>query len=166
MNQLISIANTAARRMQLQETLASATKFLFWIACTLAVVGVIDRLVSAPFIPWEFLGYVVASVWFVSIILFWKRSHYDRFRSAAEVDQRMKLHDRISSAIFCHARSDAYATVVLDDAIAIVNQEEVEKKLRNFFPVTFSSQWVWIGVLGVVFAIVLLTISGLILFTL
>ncbi len=157
MNQLISIANTAARRMQLQETLSSATKFLFWIACTLAVVGVIDRLVSAPFIPWEFLGYVVASVWIVSIILFWKRSHYDRIQSAAEVDQRMKLHDRISSAIFCHARSDAYATVVLDDAIAIVNQEEVEKKLRNFFPVTFSSQWVWIGVLGVVFAIVLLT---------
>jgi len=157
MNRLINIANTAARRMQLQETLASATTVLFWIVCTLAVIGIIDRIMSAAFIPWEFLMYVFTLGWMISAVLFWRRSRHDRFQSAAEVDQRMNLHDRIGSAISCHSREDAFATVVLDDAIAVVEEEEVEKKLRNFFPITFSSQWVWIAVLGVIFATVLMT---------
>ena len=143
--------------MQLQETLTSATTILFWVVCALAIVGIIDRIASVAFIPWELLGYVVALGWIGSIVLFWRRSHHNRFQSAAEVDQRMKLHDRIGSAISCHTREDAFATVVLDDAIAIVEQEEVEKKLRNFFPITFSIQWVWIGVIGVLLATVLLT---------
>ncbi|HJN71037.1 MAG TPA: hypothetical protein QF528_00455, partial [Phycisphaerales bacterium] len=157
MNRLINIANTAARRMQLQETLTSAATILFWIVCALSVVGIVDRIVSTAFIPWELLGYVVALGWFVSVVLCWRRSHHDRFQSAAEVDQRMQLHDRIGSAISCDTRKDAFAKVVLDDAIGIVEQEEVEKNLRNFFPITFSTQWVWIGIVGVVVAVVLFT---------
>ncbi|MBC8202458.1 MAG: hypothetical protein H8E91_01365 [Planctomycetes bacterium] len=157
MNRIIKIANTAARRMQLQETLTSAITILFWIVCTLAVFAIIDRIVSAAFIPWEFLGYVVALGWVISIVLVWRRSRHDRFQSAAEVDQRMNLHDRIGSAITCHLREDPFATVVLDDAISVVEEKEVEKKLRNFFPITFSSQWVWIALLGLIFATVFMT---------
>ncbi len=138
--------------MQLQETIVWATSALFWIACGLACIALIDRCTSAAFVPWEIVGIVVGLGWIACVIIFWKRSRHDRFSSAAEVDQRMKLRDRIGSAISCGDREDAFATVVLDDALATVEQEQVETNLRNYFPLLFPKTWAWIGVLGLIFA--------------
>ena len=157
MNRLINIAQTAARRMQLQETIVSATTILFWITCLLVALAFVDRMPSNAFVPWEPLAIIVGAGWLASAILLWRKFHHDRFQSAAEVDQRMNLHDRIGSAISCSQREDAFATVVLEDAITVVEKEDVENKLRTFFPIIFPSLWVWIGVLTLVFAATLLS---------
>gem|GEM_PF-1882686 len=157
MQRLITIANIAARRMQMQDTIVWATSVLFWIACSLAFIALIDRCTSAAFVHWEIVGTVVGVGWIASVIIFWKRSRHDRLFSAAEVDQRMKLRDRIGSAISCGDREDAFATVVLDDAMATVEQEQVETNLRNYFPLLFPKTCAWIGVLGLVFAATILS---------
>ena len=69
----------------------------------------------------------------------------------------MKLRDRIGSAISCGDRDDAFATVVFDDAIATVEQEQVETNLSNYFPLLFPKTWAWIGVLGLIFAATILS---------
>ena len=143
--------------MQLQDTIVWATSVLFWIACGLAFMALIDRCTSEAFVPWEIVGIVVGVGWIACVFIFWKRSRHDRFFSAAEVDQRMKLRDRIGSAISCGDREDAFATVVLDDALATVEQEQVETNLRNYFPLLFPKTWAWIGVLGLIFAATILS---------
>lgn len=157
MNRLIHIAQTAARRMQLQETIVSATTILFWITCLLTALALVDRMPNNAFVPWEPLAIIVGAGWLASTILLWRKYHHDRFQSAAEVDQRLNLHDRICSAISCAQRKDAFAAVVLEDAITVIEKESVEKKLRACFPIIFPSLWVWIGVLAVVLAATLLS---------
>ncbi|MDP6692806.1 MAG: hypothetical protein QF444_00640 [Phycisphaerales bacterium] len=157
MKQLINIADSAARRMQLQETIVSSTTVLFWIACIFAVTGVIDRSFSEAFVAWEPIAIVLIVCWLVAIILFWRRSHHNRLQSAAEVDNRLGLHDRLGSAIACSDRDDAFATVVIDDAVTVVEQENIKKRLRKYFPIVLPKLWMWIGVLGVVFTAIFMS---------
>ena len=157
MDRLNNIANVAARRMQLQETIVSSTSVLFWLVCIFAVVGIVDRATTATFVPWLPLSIVVASTWIISVVLFWHRSCHDKLHSAAEVDDRLGLHDRIGSAIACGDRQDAFASVVCEDAVSVVEQQGVEQKLRVCFPIVFPKLILWTGALGVILAAVLVS---------
>ncbi|MDP7008679.1 MAG: hypothetical protein QGI78_03815 [Phycisphaerales bacterium] len=90
-------------------------------------------------------------------IFFWQRSTQNVLISAAEIDQRMNLHDRIASAITFGGENNAYATVLVEDALATVEKENVSQTLRKFFPVTCGFLWIWIGVLAVVFCAIVLS---------
>ena len=107
--------------MQLNSTLSKSAQFLLVLVCFILLIAIVDRIGTTYFVPWNvvwiFSGVFVGMVW----ISLWVRSAIPSLEVASEVDQRMQLDDRISSAIAAEKSDEPFSVAVVDDAIAIAD---------------------------------------------
>ena len=138
----------ARRRLYLQHFL-SVLGWLIVIALTLVgVLLCIDRLFAVP-IGRPLYGVIGGLVLFVAIIWTWRRMP-DAADTAATIDQRMGLKDRLGSALFAqNVETDPFAKHVVVEAQQIAER----LKLQDGFPIRLTRVWAYLPPLAVMVAV-------------
>ncbi len=155
MEELRRIAAKARWRLHVDRAIGSSGAVVVTGAAVFMVLAVSDRLGIASWIPWIIAGSVLAAAVAAGIIAIWHRSAVGELQAAAEVDRRFDLRERLSSAIACEHRADAFTAVLQRDAGTAA--ASVAGTLSSKFPIRIP-QSVGIGV-------VLLGLSAIVLGT-
>ncbi|MBC8200609.1 MAG: hypothetical protein H8E86_01085 [Planctomycetes bacterium] len=151
METLLSIANTAKLRMQFAMALRSCLHWFLLLACLLFVLAIIDRVGISAMMPWNVILILVGAVTVLTSLLVWNARAVTTLEAAASVDERLELHDRISSAIAEIPTTSPFSDAVLADALSIVEKEQVKSKLARAFPIQVPNAF------GIVLAIACVT---------
>ncbi|MDP7005429.1 MAG: hypothetical protein QF718_04390 [Phycisphaerales bacterium] len=141
MNKLHNIANRAKFRLQLNSSLHSTAKLLIYLSCVVLILAIVDRISVAPVIVWNVVWIIGAIIGVGIFAYLWNRKSLSQLEAAAEIDQRMHLRDRISSAIACeHQENNPYYSALKEDAISVVESKKVQEKLSSSFPISFPKE--------------------------
>lgn len=157
MEHLHQIVNRARMRMQLNSTLSKSSKYLLALVCIILLIAIVDRVGIAYFVPWNvvwilsgaFVGMIWISLWFSSVV--------PPLEAASEVDQRMQLDDRISSAMTTEQSDEPFSVVVVEDAIAIADSKKVMSTLAEFFPILTPRKYRVVAFIAILVGVVLWT---------
>lgn len=157
MKQIHHIVHSARFRMQLNLALRKGTRFVFGLSLAIFVIALIDRVGDVSFIPWNLVWIFSACILGIGCLVMWISSPVTSIEAACEVDQRLELHDRISTAMSCENSSNPFDDVVVEDAISITESKNIQSKIAAHFPIT-SPRSIWnVGLVAVVIAIMLWT---------
>lgn len=135
MDTLLSIANTAKVRMQIALSLCSCMRWFLILASILLALAIVDRVGISAMMPWTVIWIVSGASVVMTSMLVWNARSVSTLEAAAKVDERMQLHDRISSAIAEAPNASPFSDAVLVDALSVVEKEHVKSKLRRAFPI-------------------------------
>ena len=157
MKQIHNIVNKARLRMQLNALLSRSSLCLVVLGGCLLLLSILDRVGTSNFIPWNIIwvgaGVLLAMNW----ISLWVRSTVTTIEAASEVDQRLQLRDRLSSAISCEHSDEPFSKAVIEDAIAIVESKNVHSSLVRFFPIVAPRHIHMVAVSAILIGVVLWT---------
>jgi hypothetical protein len=141
MEKLLAIAGRARMRIRLNGTLHSSTKWLLYLAIVSLLIALTDRVGDVSFIPWIITFSILGTLSLIVILIQWNFQSISKIEAATEVDQRMHLRDRISSAIACGHSDDPYCVALMNDATEVVAIEKVEEKLAHYFPIMYPRKF-------------------------
>ena len=133
MNQVRRIARQARWRIRLQGMVAASGPVLLAVAGVVLVLAIVDRIGTAPIVPWPWAAGAIAAASITLMACFWARNATTELAAASEVDERLGLNERLSSALACENRHDAFADALRDDAQQVVEKEGVEAALSRTF---------------------------------
>lgn len=95
-------------------------------------------------VSWVFLGPALALFAFAGAVAWWMPNRPTPLHVAVEVDQRLDLKEKLSTAMLCRGREDAFAQAAIDDAIAVAKRPETSRDVRKRFVVSAPRLW-WIS---------------------
>ncbi len=119
-------------------------QWFLYLAGIVLMLAVFDRLGVVPIIPWNVIWIGSGGVAVAIAIAQWNARTFSTIEAAAEVDQRMHLHDRISSCLATTAIGNPFSDAVLVDALAIVEKEQVKASLSQNFPIQVPKTLGWL----------------------
>ncbi len=155
MDTLLHIANKAKLRLQFDLTLQHCLHWFLYLAGAVLVLSMIDRIGVAPVMPWNVIWIGAGGVAVAICVMQWNARSFSTIEAAAEVDDRMQLHDRISSALSITAIGNPFSDAVLKDALAVVKREQVQTSLPQNFPIQMPKTFGWLAMLAVATFVVL-----------
>jgi len=143
MDILLHIANKAKARLQFDLVLHHFSYWFLYLTSAVFVVAVVDRFGSSPLFPWDSIWIVFGCFSVVIIVSQWNSKTFSTIEAASEVDNRLQLHDRISSALTCKTIGNPFADAVLADALAVVKRKQVQSSVVRNFPIQFPKTFAW-----------------------
>ena len=153
METLNRIANKARMRMQFNVTVSNSIHWFLYVCCAVLLLAIIDRVGASPLFSWNIV-FIIAGVGGIFIlILEWTANSFSTVEAAYELDDRMQLRDRISSALASKDIDTPFSKVVLEDALQIVESKQVVASMPKHFPIVLPKRFNW--VLGVIAATVM-----------
>jgi hypothetical protein len=163
MNDIRTILKTATRRLLLSSLLAHAHVVVIVLAGLVLALLVAERVGPAPFWPWPWLLPTLALAGALVAGRLWYARRPTELQVAVEVDERLDLRERLSTALHCRQRTDPFARAAVEDAIGTARDPKVREQLRRRFAVESPRRW-WISPLLVVAAIAFSFVPALNLF--
>ncbi|MHC4218467.1 MAG: hypothetical protein ACYSU7_08425 [Planctomycetota bacterium] len=160
MNDIRAILKTAARRLLLSSLLAYAHVAVIVVAVLVLVLLAAERVGPATFWPWVWLLPVLVLAAALVAGRRWYARRPSELRVAVEVDERLDLRERLSTALHCHQRTDSFARAAVEDAVGTARDPKVRELLRRRFALESPRRW-WLSPLLVVVAIALSFIPAL-----
>ncbi|MHC4100324.1 MAG: hypothetical protein ACYSW1_05500, partial [Planctomycetota bacterium] len=109
MNDIRAILKTATRRLLFSSLLAHAHVAVIVLAGLVLVLLVAERVGPAPFWPWPWLLPALAVVGALVAGRLWYARRPTEMQVAVEVDERLDLRERLSTALHCQRRTDPFA---------------------------------------------------------
>lgn len=149
--------NSARLRLQLNIVLCKSSHFLLAFSFLILVLAIIDRAGITPFIPWSLIWIISGMIFVLVLLTSWIKSPITDIEAATEIDSRMQLHDRISSAIACEDTSEPFCEAVVEDAIEVAQSKSISSNVRTYFPIMLPKNSSSIGVAGLIAFVVLWT---------
>lgn len=146
MEDIRTVLNHAARRLGLKG-LVDRLHVVAIIAVGLALVLVLLGKALPPVnasINWALLAPALALLALAGAIAWWAPRRPSPIHVAVEVDQRLELKEKLSTAMLCRGREDAFAQAAIDDAIAVARRPETKQNVRRRFAVSAPRGW-WIS---------------------
>jgi len=140
------VLNNAARRLGFKG-LVDRIHVVAIVAAALALVLVIIGKALPGVnesINWVFIGPALGLLAFAGAVVWWMPSRPSPLHVAVEVDQRLELKEKLSTAMLCRGREDAFAQAAIDDAIAVARRPETTRDVRKRFTVAAPRLW-WIS---------------------
>lgn len=124
--------------------------FLFSLGCFLLLLAVVDRIGSERFVPWNIVW--IVSGFYIAIIgiSLWFSSPVSTIEAAAEIDRRLHLQDRISSAISCEDSTTPFSVAVIEDAIETAQANDVRSNISTSFPLSMPKEYIVIAFVGMI----------------
>lgn len=145
MDDIRTVLNHAARRLGLKAFL-DRVHVVAIVAAALALV----LMILAKALPtvnevtnWVFVGPALGLFALAGAIAWWMPNRPSPLHVAVEVDQRLELKEKLSTAMLCRGREDAFAQAAIDDAIAVAKRPETSRDVRKRFMVGAPRMW-WI----------------------
>lgn len=152
MNELRMILALARRRLEMGRLLSIASVvgiFLFSLALALVIA---DRIPGASFMPWMWLLPALFMAGSAACFVLWLRQRPDEMHVAIVVDDRLDLREKISSALCCARRDDAFAQAAVADAVSVARDGKTRELVRRRIPITPPPRW-WVAPLLAVVAV-------------
>lgn len=146
------ILKLAARRLEAGSLLGKA--HLATIALGIIVLGalLIERTGAELFVPWRWvLPALVAAALIVTVRL-WFAGRRSELEVAVEVDRRLELREKLSTALHCRDRTDAFARAAIEDAVGAARDPRTREMVRRHFAVASPRRW-WLSPLAVVLVV-------------
>ena len=92
-------------------------------------------------------------------LVLWSRRRPTELQVAVRVDERLDLREKLSTAIHCQGRDDAFAMAAVDDAVRTAKDGRTRELLRRRFGVDAPRRW-WMTPLFVLGAAVVLMLPN------
>jgi hypothetical protein len=148
MNEIRQILKLASRRLEFSAYLGR----LHLVATIVAAVAFVLMLVAAPLVPWFWVGPVMLALALGIAALVWMRRRLGELRVAVAVDERLKLQEKLSTALHCRGRDDAFAQAAIEDAVSTARDRRTHERVRRLFRVGAPAGW-WMSPLIVLLVI-------------
>ena len=156
MKTIYHIVNSARMRMQLNATLQMSVVGFVILSVAILVLTIFDRVGQTAQIPWEYASIFIAFATGMVLVRSWLNASVSTIEAATEVDARLGLRDRLSSALSSENESGPYCKAVVDDAIAFAQSQNVQSKIATMFPLALPKAYATICSLLVLSSVVLL----------
>ena len=132
--------------------LASFFRALAWTMLMLAgvilvMVGIDKLFWWEPPRPWIWIEAGIGAA-IIAAIIGAMRQRPSKMQAAAAIDQKLSLHEKISTALYVRPSSDAFAMAAVKDAEATA--QNVVLNYGNHFPFQFPRVAPWAAVVGVI----------------
>jgi len=145
MDDIRTVLNHAARRLGLKAFL-DRVHVVAIVAAALALI----LMIFAKALPmvnevtnWVLVGPALGLFALAGAVGWWMPNRPSPLHVAVEVDQRLELKEKLSTAMLCRGREDAFAQAAIDDAIAVAKRPETARDVRQRFNVGAPRLW-WI----------------------
>ena len=145
MDDIRTVLNHAARRLGLKAFL-DRVHVVAIVASGLALI----LMILAKALPmvngatnWVVVGPALGLFALASAVAWWMPNRPSPLHVAVEVDQRLELKEKLSTAMLCRGREDAFAQAASDDASAVARRPETARDVRTRFMVSAPQRW-WI----------------------
>lgn len=163
MNEIRLILKTAARRLEL-------TSFLGWAHLLTVLLGIAvlcllfaERIGEQTFLPWNWMLPSFIAVGLLVAGRIWYVRRNSELQVALEVDERLDLHEKLSTALHCSGRDDAFARTALDDAVQTARDAKTREAVNRHFSVKAPRRW-WLSPMIIALAVGLWFVPALDLF--
>jgi hypothetical protein len=146
MDTILQIADKARLRLQLDSTLRQSMQWLLYLSTVILLLAIVDRVGVVPIIPWKVVWIISAFATATIFVTQWYARRVSSLQAASELDERLHLHDRVSSALSSGAACNPFSDAVLADALDIIEKEKVKENLPKNFPIEFPKLFWWVFV--------------------
>ena len=163
MNDIRSILRIAARRLETSVLLVYLHVAAVVVAILVLALLAVERLGAERFWPWPWLMPALAAVAIVVAGWRWHARRRSELQVAVEVDDRLDLREKLSTALHCASRTDPFARAAIEDAVETARDPKVRHRVRRGFAVTSPPRW-WLSPLAILLAAVLWFVEPLNLF--
>ncbi len=163
MNEIRSVLRIASRRLELSSLLGRAHLVIVVLGFAVVVLLLVERLGEATFVPWRWVMPAVTAAGLIVAGRWWFASRRSAIQVAVEVDHRLDLREKLSTALHCRDRQDAFARAAIQDAVHAAREPRVHEEVRRRFAVTSPRRW-WLSPLAILLAIVVSFVEPLDLF--
>lgn len=102
-------------------------------------------------INWTWVGPALAAVCLVSAWGWWLHQRSGVLHVAIEIDSRLDLREKLSTALLCRERDDAFARAAVEDAINVAKSPSTREQVRRLFVVRAPRNW-WVSPMLIVCA--------------
>ncbi len=135
MNDIRTILKLAGRRLEAGSLLRCVQTAVIGLGILVIVMIAVERVTAAPFWPWQWLGPALAVPALVVAAGMWSRRRRTSLQIAVEVDQRLDLREKISTALHVAGRDDPFARAAIEDAVSAARDPKTREQVRRRFAV-------------------------------
>ncbi len=141
MNELSKFISRASSRLLVTRYLA-----LFSIVASLAASVAFALVLASKFapsfeVPWMWTGPALAAAALLVAALWAYMGRMSQVRVASVVDERLDLRERLTSALHCMNREDAFARAAVEDAVNVVRDPRAAELLSKRIRVEGPRHW-------------------------
>lgn len=147
---ILAIVARVRRRIVLGHVLVSMGRITLWAGIVLVAVSVGSKLVAGWWSPagergmwFVILGAIILATLGVWAFISRPRSEGD-VAVASLIDVKLKLHDRLSTAVAVADRSDPFAQAAIEDGLKIAGDKRLIEALGRTIPIDTPRNW-WAG---------------------
>ncbi|MEE2912563.1 MAG: hypothetical protein VX436_02025 [Planctomycetota bacterium] len=144
MDKLHNIANRARIRMQIGATLTNSVRWFICLSSIAFLLTLVDRSGEVSFLNWNTIWLTIGMFGLFVLLSRWLQSSISKIEAAIQVDHKMQLKDRISSAMVCAKRDDPFCDVIIEDALEITEKQNVYDSVPRHFPIELPKGTSWI----------------------
>jgi hypothetical protein len=144
MNEIRMLLSNARRRLEMSSFIAVLHGVAIALAAALLALVVADRAPGEPFVAWVWIVPALCGVSLLAAVMLWSRRRLSELQVALAVDDRLDLREKISTALHCCKRDDAFAQAAVEDAVTTARDPRVRETLRRRFKVVAPRRW-WIS---------------------
>jgi tetratricopeptide (TPR) repeat protein len=154
MNDIRALLKIAARRLELNSFIGRLHLTAMVFAGIALALMLADRISAAAFVPWVWVGPALGVAMLVVAFALWMRRRSTENHVALVVDERLDLREKLSTALHCQGRDDAFAQAAIEDAVQTARNGKTRELVRRRFAITAPAGW-WISPLAAFAAIML-----------
>ncbi len=138
---LQKIVRSARLRFQCNQTIDQCYSGALVLVIFALLVLIVNRIGADSMVYWTvvapvlllLLGMIVARAWF--------RSAITTIEAAAAVDSRLKLNERVSTAISTYEDITPFSQAVMEDALEVIKDKHIAKNIPLAFPIKFDKKY-------------------------
>jgi hypothetical protein len=104
----------------------------------------VDSAPAARFVPWVWTGPFLAAVTLGIALALWMSRRQSELHVAVEVDERLELREKLSTALLCEGRDDVFARAAIEDAVAAARDPRCREVVKRRFAIQPPRGW-WLS---------------------
>tara|TARA_B100001059_G_scaffold236078_1_gene284576 strand:+ start:24469 stop:26304 length:1836 start_codon:yes stop_codon:yes gene_type:complete len=136
-----SLTRLVQRRQRLSKALSWFVMACCWIGLLAVVLSLFDRIGETPWVPWS-LVILIGALSAVGIGVWgFFGGQPGELDTAREIDGRLGLKDRLSTAIACRGKTDPFSIAVMEDAVHVAAKSTTRESVRRRFPLQAPAFW-------------------------
>ncbi len=163
MREIRSILNIAARRLEIASFLSKAHLITVVLAIVVVMMLAAERIGPETFFAWTWILPLSVAAGLAVAGRLWYVARRSELQVAIEVDDRLDLHEKLSTALHCTDRDDAFARTAVADAVRTAGDPRVREQVSRRFNVQPPRRW-WLSPALVALAVALWFVPPLDLF--
>ncbi|MEE9131135.1 MAG: hypothetical protein V3T84_14035, partial [Phycisphaerales bacterium] len=163
MREIRSILNIAARRLEIASFLSKAHLITVLLGIVVVIMLAAERLGPQTFFAWPWILPLSVTAGLAVAGRLWYVARRSELQVAIAVDDRLDLHEKLSTALHCTGRDDAFARTALADAVHTARDPRVREQVSRRFNVQPPRRW-WLSPALVALAVALWFVPPLDLF--